>query len=162
MAFTDDLPTLKKVVSVAAPLLGNALTGNFAGVAISLISSLFGTDPNDISGLTTKIQNDPDAAFKLKKLELDHVEALKKIDSDNYVASVDDRKDARDKGILYKDFMRHLTYLVSFGFFGALLMIFLPLQIDPHERDIFSLIVGMLVSKWQTIIDYYFGSSNPK
>lgn len=146
-------------VSKAAPLLGSVLGTPLAGVAISLIANAFGVNPKDISGISSALSADPEAAIKLKTIEFEHAETLAKVASTDYATEVEDRKDARQYGGLYKDFLRHMAYLVTLGFFAALFLLFLPLQVTEEEKNLLSMLVGMLASKWQTIIDFFFGSS---
>lgn len=57
--------------------------------------------------------------------------------------------------------LKQLAMVTTIGFFLALLMLFYPLtQISSSEEQLISMLIGMLVSKWQTIIDFYFGSSH--
>lgn len=149
------------LVNKSAPLLAGVLGSPLAGVAVSLIANAFGANTQDIRTLVETINNDPDCDAKLKQAELTHAETLMKINSDNFALQVQDKQDARKYAGQYKDFLRHLAYLVTFGFFGALLMVFFPLEISPEEKNLLSLLVGMLASKWQTIIDFFFGSSSP-
>ncbi len=146
------------LVTKAAPLLGAVLGSPLAGVAISLIAQAFGVSPKDLPSVVTAL-NSPDGFFKLKGIENTHFEMLTQLASGDYAKEVEDRIDARKYGYLYKDFMRHLAYLVTFGFFAALFALFLPLAISGDERNLLSMLVGMLASKWQTIIDFFFGSS---
>lgn len=56
-------------------------------------------------------------------------------------------------------FLRVMAYLVTLGFFGALLLLFLPITVSSTQRELLSMLIGMLASKWQTIIDFYYGGS---
>ena len=154
---SDILP----IVSKAAPLLGSVLGTPLAGVAISLIAKAFGVDPHDTDALSKVLDDSPETAIKLKTVEYDHAETLAKIAAQNYPTEVDDRKDARLYTVQYKDFLRHMAYVVTIGFFGALILLFspIPLNNNVNERELLSMLVGMLVSKWQTIIDFFYGSS---
>jgi hypothetical protein len=67
--------------------------------------------------------------------------------------------ESEKKAVLYRDFLRHLAYVVTFGFFAALLFLFLPITFNSEGRELLSMLVGMLASKWQTIIDFFYGSS---
>jgi hypothetical protein len=149
------LPSVSKV----APLLGSVLGSPFAGVAISLIAQAFGVNPHNLDEVANAINASPESNIKLKTLEYEHAETLAKIASTDYSTEVDDRKDARKNSVLYKDFLRHMAYLVTAGFFGALFMLFMPIPFNTSERELLSMLVGMLVSKWQTIIDFFYGSS---
>jgi hypothetical protein len=162
---TDVIETkILPVVSKVAPLLGSVLGTPLAGVAISLMSQAFGVNPSDLNALNNAISESPEAAIKLKTLEYEHAETLAKIASTDYDTEVEDRKDARElaKTVDYKDFLRHMAYIVTAGFFCALLLLFCPIPINPQGRELLSMLVGMLVSKWQTIIDFFYGSSRSR
>lgn len=157
---TDVIETkILPIVSKAAPLLGAVLGTPLAGFGLSLIAQAFGVNSKNLDAISSALSTTPDAEIKLKTLEYDHAETLEKIASQNYITEVDDRKNARQNGVLYKDFLRHMAYLVTAGFFGALLLLFSPVHLDPDGRELLSMLVGMLVSKWQTIIDFFYGSS---
>lgn len=158
----SNVQRLFKVVGLSAPLLAGALGSPFAGMAISLLGNLFGVPNGNVEDILEKIKLDPDATTKLKQLELEHSEALAKIQSTNYSTEVEDREDARKYSVLYKDFLRHMAYLVTGGFFGVLFLLFFPLEISAEEKNLLYMLIGMLVSKWQTIIDFFYGSSRHK
>lgn len=142
--------SIAKAIGAVAPMLATVLGSPLAGVGISLLCSKFGGTPQDLSGLVTNINNDPEAELKLRALEYDHQTAL---------AMITDTQDARKYAPIFKDFLRHMTFLVTLGFFAALFLLFLPLQLSAEEKNLLSMLVGMLASKWQTIIDYFFGNS---
>lgn len=146
-------------VSKIAPLLGSVLGTPLAGVGISLLANLFHVDPKNVKALHEAIDADPEAKLKIKTLEYDHAETLAKIASSDYATEVDDRKSARSSAVLYKDFLRHMAYLVTIGFFAALVLLFCPIPVNSNTRELLSMLVGMLASKWQTIIDFFYGSS---
>lgn len=147
------------LVSGAAPLLASVLGTPLAGVGISLLSRYFSVDPKNIGELDAAIRSDPEASLKLKTLEYDNAEMLQKISSMDYATEVDDRKNARAYSLPYKAFISHMAYIVTLGFFAALFLLFLPLNLSGDEKNLLSMLVGMLASKWQTIIDFFYGSS---
>lgn len=151
---------LAKIVASASPLVASALGSPLSGIVISLLANLFGANPKDTDDLISKINKDPDATLKLKKLEIDHSDTLAQIAAQEYETEVDDRKDARANAGLYKDFLRHMAYIVTLGFFIALGLLFVPPINPPQaERELLSMLIGVLVSKWATIIDFFYGSA---
>lgn len=59
-----------------------------------------------------------------------------------------------------KSFLRHLTYLITIGFFSIVIILFYGANtINPSEKDLISMLFGVLIGKWSTIIDFWFGSS---
>ena len=146
---------LGDVIRSSAPLLADLLGGSYARMVLDFIGNALGLSNSTIATVTSAITENPEARVKLKQLENDHAEMLGKL----YQMEVDDRKDARKNAVLYKDFLRHMAYLVTIGFFCALLLLFMPIPINPTARELLSMLVGMLASKWQTIIDFFYGSS---
>ena len=151
---------LIKAVETSAPLLASALGSPIAGLVLSLVAHTFGVDSNKVDELTSIVRGNPDAASKLKALELQHSETLSKISSSDYENEVRDRINARANAELYRDFLRYMAYFVTGGFFGILILMFIPFSFNPNQRELLSMLVGMLVSKWQTIIDFFYGSSH--
>lgn len=152
---------LIKTVTNYAPVLGTALGGPLGGMIGALISSVFGGNQSDPKDLIEKINADPEAALKLKTLEYQHSQSLAQINAQNYLTEVDDRKDARKNSPEFRNFLRCMAYLVSLGFFGALFLLFFPqVQINADEKNLLAMLIGVLGSKWQTIIDFFYGSSN--
>ena len=147
------------IVSKSAPLLSGVLGSPLADVAFSLIAKAFDINPANMDQIARALKDDPDAVRKLEAVEYAHEEMLKKIASGDYATEVDDRKNARNFGNLYKGFLVHMAFLVTFGFFAALFLLFVPLNLGGEEKNLLSMLVGMLASKWQTIIDFFYGSS---
>ena len=56
-----------KVLESGAPLLASALGSPVAGLAVGLLTHIFGGSTKDIPSLVAGISNDPDAAVKLKQ-----------------------------------------------------------------------------------------------
>ncbi len=152
--------TLAKVVGTVAPLVAAGLSGNAASVIVALLGSVFGVQSGSVADILGKIQTDPDMAFKLRKLETDHAEFLAGCDSKNLETESIDRQDARKYSGTYKTFLIQMAFLVTAGFFSILLLLFVPWDISDEGKNLLSMLVGMLASKWQTIIDFFFGSSH--
>lgn len=148
-------------VSKFAPLLASVLGSPVSGIFITLLGNFLGSDANDLEGLS-KVLNDPaqnDFNVKiLKKIESDHKVELEKLASTDFSLQVQDTQDARKQAVIFKDFLRHFAYLITVGFFLALFLLFIPLNISGEEKNLLSMLVGMLASKWQTIVDFFFGN----
>jgi len=162
---TDVIDSSKKLlplISEFAPALASALGTPLSGIVIGLIGHVFGVESGDVENIAQAIKLDPDAKNKLILLEDQHKEALAQIKSNNYAAEVQDREDARAHVADYKKFVQWMAVVVTIGFFSVLIFMFLPIAVNPNstERELLSMLVGMLVSKWQTIIDFFYGSSS--
>lgn len=143
-----------------APLVASALEGPLAGIATSLIAHMFNADPKNPDGISEAINKDTEAIDKLKLLEIEHKEELQKIASHNFEIHTEDVKHARQSSVDQKKFMHFLAIIITVGFFASIAMLFIPLKIPEFEKQLMSVLVGMLVSKFHSIIDFYFGSSS--
>ena len=65
----------QQMVGKAAPLVGSLLGTPAAGAAIGIVANALGTDA-DPESIAKAMNSDPEAANKLRKLELDNQEAL--------------------------------------------------------------------------------------
>lgn len=151
-----------KVLESGAPILASVLGSPVAGIAVGLIAHLFGANKSSISDVMEKIGIDPDAATKLKQLEIEHKDELVRMANADYSLQVQDVEDARKYGATDRVFMKLLAMMVTFGFFCVLVALFFPLNIQPDAKNLLLLLIGNLSSKWQTIIDYFYGSSRPQ
>jgi hypothetical protein len=153
---------LKELIALledVAPTLATALGGPLAGGMVSLIGSIFGNPAATPGELANLIKGDPDSSTKIKEIEL-HMQQLSS-DVEIYKTEVDDKKDARAHAVDYKNLMKNMAYLVTLGFFVALfLMFFDKLDMNSDEKNLLAMLVGVLSSKFQTIIDFYFGSAH--
>lgn len=68
----------KKIADMGAQVLGEAIPVPGAGIAADLVSKALGAD-KDPDKISEALQQDPEAAAKLKQIEADHKEALKEI-----------------------------------------------------------------------------------
>lgn len=150
---SDILP----IVAKSAPILASVLGSPIAGIALSLIASAFGVKSDDVSKLSDVLKSDPDTAFKLKQLELQHAEALATIASNNYQTEVDDRKDARERQVKLND---HVPTIIAI----LILLIYAGIQFcaiySPSSAD--DIISARVQDVLVMIVSYYFGSSNKK
>lgn len=151
--------SVMQVVAKAAPLLGAVLGTPAAGVGMKLVLDALGVGDGDDAALETALAA-PEAAAKLREVELQHAEVLARIASTDYAVEVEDRKDARAHAAGYGNFVIWMAYVVTAMFAMTLVMVFLPLPMDGMDRDLLSMLIGMLVSKWQTIIDFFYGSKS--
>lgn len=154
---SDIVPLIER----AAPTLSSVLLSPFSSIVVSLISHAFGKASGDITGLKA-VLSDPELtqqnALRLRELEYAHAAQFAQLASQDYKIEVDDRMDARKQALIFRDFLRHMAYLITAGFFIALFMLFAPITISEDEKNLLFLLVGMLASKWQTIIDFFYGS----
>jgi hypothetical protein len=156
-----NLSDLGKTVAKYAPLLGAVLPLPGGAAIGAIIAEVFGGDVNKPEELISLIQNDPQAVLKLKEIQSNQdIEITRIITAD--------KQNARQREIDYikatgKDdrTLKNLAYFTTIGFFGTLFLLFFPqVDLNEAEKQLLALLIGMLASKWQTVMDYFFGSSN--
>jgi hypothetical protein len=148
---------LAKTVSQYAPILGSSLLGPVGGVFGSLIAALFGGAKEDPADLVNKITADPDAAVKLKTLELQHKDNILNIDNKNYATEVDDRKDARAMNITLHDHMPNILALIFIVIYAVMQY---HIVNNPGNQD--DVISARVQDIFVMIISFYFGSAHGK
>jgi hypothetical protein len=147
---------LGKSIAEFAPLLGGVVGGP-AGAGIGkIIASTFGVeDKPDI--ISQAIKADPNAAVKLKQLELDHKVDLEKIELETTRAELEDKKNARDSHKL--SYMPSvLSCVLSFVILGIVYLLFYT---EPPEgsREVLFMLLGVVVKEWGGAMQYWFGTT---
>lgn len=149
-----------KSIAKYAPLLGAALPIPGGQILGQVIADTFQGDIKNPKDLLEKIAADKQANRKLQLIEANHQLEIEKL-------VFADRESAREREIKYiektgqKDYtLKNLAYITTIGFFTVLFILFLPvMDINDQEKNLIMVLLGMLASKWQTIIDFYFGAS---
>lgn len=156
----------KKIAKVGAPILGTAVGGPLGGAAAgALVAGLFGTSPDDPEAIAQAIAGDPQAAVKLRELELAHKVDLERMVLEEKLAHLADIQDARAREVATtqatgkRDVALYLlAALVVSGFFflcGALM--YLP--IPEGQNSVVLVLFGGLATGFTTVLAYFFGSS---
>jgi len=145
-----DTPLLATAVSTVSPA---------AGIVINLIVKLFNADPNNLDDISTKMAADPNAAIKLKQLELEHADIL----SNN---ELQDRENARQREIEIdkitgkRDIILDvISLIVIIGYF-LMCGVICATRLDQSDHDVLYMMVGQLTGGFIMVLSYYFGSSN--
>lgn len=162
------LENLKSVVSKVAPLLGSALGSPLAGVALSFISNSFGDKNGEFSPeqLLAKITSDPDAAVKLKEIEMKHETELRQIAFNTYQAQLNDIQNARaaknatEQFTGKKDWLIPFLVLAAVGLFGFCL--FAAWFSSGSANQIFIYLIGQQSGVYLSVYAFYFSGIDPK
>ena len=142
------------VIEKVAPVLATALGSPIAGIILHIIANVFDANFSDPNDILNKINADPDSALKLKALQYQHEENLKKIASQNYQTTMQDKQSARNFPMDFKaDIVIFLTVSFFISYTGVLLY---SIYHPTHQLD---LIMDHLQNIMLKIIDYFFGSS---
>lgn len=153
-----ELKAISETVSKYAPLLGSVLTeaNPIAGMVVMMLAKLFNST-SEPSDLINKITIDPNAAEKLKQLQIDHQDAL-------IQNQIEDRINARDRETKViqltgkRDWvLDFLSFIVVVGFF---ILCILNYFVKPDDDNIVVMLIGQISSGFMLCLSYYFGSSN--
>lgn len=147
---------LGKTVASAAPLLGGVVGGPLGAGIGSIIASVFGVEDTP-SAINAAINADPDAAVKLRKIELDHKTDLERIVLDTTKAELADKQNAREnhKHSLMPAILSCVLSLVIVG------IIYLLFYLEPPEgsRDVLFMVLGVVIKEWGGAMQYWFGTT---
>jgi len=86
---SDFWSDLGNTVAKAAPLLGGAIAGPGGAAIGKLVASAFGVDADDPAAIKRAIENDPQAALKLREIETRHKERLEELALERHKADLE-------------------------------------------------------------------------
>ena len=160
----------KKLLNIGVPILGTALGGPVGGIAakaaISLISSKFGIEEENLTPeIVTTMLGNPDDVFKLRELEIDGEVELRRLMNQESEMYLSDRQDARKmhtettKTTGSRDINLYvMAYIIIFGFFtltGMMYFVTLPQSNVGPVNQLF----GVLITIVAATIGYFYGTS---
>lgn len=144
-----DWKQLGRTVARSAPGLGAALAGPAGAVVGGIVARAFGTGstPDELAQV---IANDPDAAVKLREVELHNAQTIAAI-------ITTDRQHARatHKGHPMTWILTTVLSVMVAALVGALML----LETPPANREVVYLIAGQLIGAFATAVAYWLGSS---
>lgn len=154
-----------KTIASAAPILGTVVGGPVGGIVgkgLSLIAEAFGCEPTE-DAVASAIKADPQAAIKLKELELQHQTVLIEWQRVQLQAELENTKDARSREVQMTqagNWMGAITpaivsIVVIVGFFWMLRAV-VDMQ-TVNEPAL--LLLGSLGTAFGAVVNYYLGSS---
>jgi len=148
----------KQVVSAGAPILGGVLGGPGGATIGAMVASLFGADPNDPNDIAIKMAADPEAAIKLRKLELDNKVELEKL----YLQDV---QSARQREVEVTRATGRINWplyilaaVIVVGFF-TLMFVLMKHAVPEGSREVAFMLFGALAASFGQVVQYFFGSS---
>jgi hypothetical protein len=147
---------LTDILKTMAPGLATMVAGPLGGLAVKAIAEKFGVE-DTLEAVTAAIQSDPDAAMKLREIDLKEIEAHAK-DRD----SARNRETAiatSDKAPMLNKLVTPILALGVVGLSFILFSILIFVDVKPEAKDILIYILGVLSAAVTQILSYYFGSS---
>ena len=178
---------IKELIGTSAPVIGTLLGGPAGGAVGGLISKVLGVD-NTPEAIELALMNNPDALVKIKELETSKELAIlqaelenkridvgsvienRKLDNEKDQMFLSDKQSARSRQVdsekatgkvdvaLYV-----IAGVIVVAFFVSILaLIFITLDKQSGTYELLLMLFGALTTKFGTVVDYFFGSSNQK
>lgn len=147
----------KQAIQMGAPILGGALGGPAGAAVGAWVAGQFGvTDPTP-ANIMAAIKADPDAAMKLREVELRHQERLIELENDRFRIETADVQNAR--GSHQHHWMPSaltICLMLMFGCaFGSLIFLSMP----EGNRDMVNFMLGQLSGWLSGAVVYWVGST---
>jgi len=154
----------KTIVRSVAPALGTALGGPLGGVATKTIAEKWLGKPDagedEIAAAVTNAT--PEQLAHLRQIDADYKVEMERLGLDKIRAENEDRANARDLYAHDKIPQNILAYLFVTGFFVTLYAVATSESIrtlSDGRFQVFSLLIGILISEIPRIMHFFFGSS---
>lgn len=151
-----DWSDLGKTVASAAPLLGGVVGGPLGAGIGSIIASAFGVE-NEPNAIDAAIKSDPNAAVKLREIELSHKEKLEELAIKLTSLELADKQNARSE---HKDSYMPavLSCVLSLVIIGIIYLLF---YLEPPEgsRDVLFIVLGAVMKEWGSAMQFWFGTT---
>lgn len=143
------------------PLLGNALGGPLGGAAASFIADKLGIEGKTIEAVSDVLNQGkltPEQIANLKLAEIDFQKFLESNKIKLEEISAGDRKSARDMlAATHSTIPAYLTFLITVGFFGVLIVMFFKPEIK--ESAPLMIMLGSLGTAWSGACAFWFGTT---
>ena len=147
---------LISMVSKFAPAIGTALGGPLGGLAVTAIAEKLGV-ADEVEAVTKAIKADPEAAMKLKQLELDKFKAVlaDKDSARNREATIA----TSEKAPLINKLVSPLLALIVVIAWVGIQYTLLNTTVPQEMRELVARVLGTLDGALMVILSYYFGAS---
>ena len=144
------------MVSKFAPAIGTALGGPLGGLAVSAIAEKLGV-ADEVEAVTKAIKADPEAAMKLKQLELDKFKAVlaDKDSARNREATIA----TSEKAPLINKLVSPVLALIVVVAWVGIQYTLLNTTVPQEMRELVARVLGTLDGALMVILSYYFGAS---
>ena len=151
-----DWKELAVSVAKTAPALGAALGGPAGAAVGGLIAAAFGVDRSAVA-VAEAVANDPEAAVKLREVELRHAEVLAELMTQRYLGEMADTQHA---SATHKDSRMPAILTVALFLMVVGLIATLMYQPTPESNsEVIYLVTGQIIGAFATAIAYWLGSS---
>jgi len=147
---------LISMVSKFAPAIGTALGGPLGGLAVSAIAERLGVS-DEVEAVTKAIKADPEAAMKLKQLEIEKFKAVlaDKDSARNREATIA----TSEKAPLLNKLISPALALIVVSAWVGIQFTLINSTVPQEMRELVARVLGTLDGALMVILSYYFGAS---
>ncbi len=139
-----------------APLLGAAVGGPAGGAIGTLVASAFGSE-NEPDAIMTAINANPEAALKLKNLELDNKVELQRVILETARIELADKQNARKEN-KHSKMPAILSVSLSLIIVAIIYLLFYT-EVPEGSKDVLFMLLGVVVKEWGGAMQYWFGTT---
>ncbi|MGL4757275.1 MAG: hypothetical protein ACRCXB_33400 [Aeromonadaceae bacterium] len=147
----------KQAIQMGTPILGGALGGPAGAAVGAMIANQFGVDDPTPGNTMAAIKADPDAAMKLREVELRHQERLIELENDRFRIETADVQDARK--IHQHHWMPSVITMVMCAMFGCIVGALFIWAIPGENKDIVVYMAGQVSGILTSCVTYWVGST---
>jgi hypothetical protein len=147
----------KQAIQMGAPILGGALGGPAGAAVGAMIANQFGVDDPTPGNIMAAIKADPDAAMKLREVELRHQERLIELENDRFRIETADVQNAR--AVHQHHWMPSVITMVLCAMFGSIVGALFIWAIPGENKDIVVYMAGQVSGLLASCVVYWVGST---
>jgi len=144
------------LVKNIAPSIATALGSPLAGMAVTALAQRFGVE-DEVEAVTKAIKADPEAAIKLKQLEIDKFKAVL-ADKDSARSREATIATSEKAPLLNKLISPALALIVVTAWVGIQFTL-INSTVPQEMRELVARVLGTLDGALMVILSYYFGAS---
>lgn len=144
------------LVKNIAPSIATALGSPLAGMAVTALAQRFGVE-DEVEAVTRAIKADPEAAIKLKQLEIDKFKAVL-ADKDSARSREATIATSEKAPLLNKLISPALALIVVAAWVGIQFTL-INSTVPQEMRELVARVLGTLDGALMVILSYYFGAS---
>ena len=147
----------KQAIQMGAPILGGALGGPAGAAVGAMIANQFGVDTPTPANIMAAIKADPEAAIKLREVELRHQERLTEMEVERFRIETADVQDARKAH--QHHWMPSAITLLMCAMFGMIIGALFIWAVPGDNKDIVVYITGQVSGILTSCVTYWVGST---
>ncbi|MGL4754814.1 MAG: hypothetical protein ACRCXB_20785 [Aeromonadaceae bacterium] len=147
----------KQAIQMGAPILGGALGGPVGATVGAWVANQFGVNDPTPANIMAAIKADPDAAMKLREVELRHQERLIELENDRFrieTAGVQNARSAHQH-----HWMPSVITMVMCAMFGSIVGALFIWAIPGENKDIVVYMAGQVSGMLASCVVYWVGST---